>query len=293
MTNALRGSRSDSFLRERIADSPVVTAKQIIKQFLPPVLLQVIRGRRILAPQVTWDGVYAHLRDVPTQNANYDIDRRVQEFSDRTKEALALVAAGQHPSLGWHDRLGLLSAFVSARDNAVRILDFGGGVGLAFVELIATLRGNVKISYDVIELEMMCEAGRRLFLHDERIHFHSSLPTTTSDFDIVYISSVLPYIEDYRGLLAKLALLNARYILLTQLAAGNFQTYAARQLNLVGQVLPYWFLNISDIVDVFATTGYSLAYDGQSGPEYDQSNFPKNQRIGRMHDMLFVRTAER
>jgi len=60
-------------------------------------------------------------------------------------------------------------------------------------------------------------------------------------------------------------------------------------LNLPGQVLAYWFLNVDEISKILAAVGYSLAYDGLVGPMYDQSNYPESHRMGRMRTMLFVR----
>jgi len=107
-------------------------------------------------------------------------------------------------------------------------LDFGGGVGLAYVQVLSSLRGNHAISYHVVELEKMCAAGRRLFADDPRIQFHTFLPALRDKLDIVYASGLLPYIDDYAGLVRQLAGLNASYIMLTHVAAGRFRTYARK-----------------------------------------------------------------
>jgi len=57
---------------------------------------------------------------------------------------------------------------------------------------------------------------------------------------------------------------------------------------LSGQVLPYWFLNMDELIHLIEVGGYSLVYKNQHGPEYDQSNYPEDHRIGRMKTLLFV-----
>jgi putative methyltransferase (TIGR04325 family) len=221
-------------------------------------------------------------------NGTYNNEIRISEFRERTKEALILTRAGKQPEIIWHQPLGLLVASIYSNRRKTVVLDFGGGVGLGFVELLAKLPVNAEIQYHVIDLEGMCVAGKQIFADDQRINFHTSLPTLDEEVNIVYVSSVLPYIEDYSGLLKQLAAYNASYILLTQLAAGAFPTYAAKQLNLSGQVLPYWFLNLGEVVEIVTTSGYSLVYEGQAGPEYNQSNYPESHRIGRMYTLLFA-----
>lgn len=258
---------------------------------MPPILIDLARRRPLFPkPAFTWDGIYPHLKNVPTENGTYDNDARKVEFLHRTGSALRLVRCGKKPDTGWqHQLLAFLVAAISPRCSTITILDVGGGLGIGYVELLARLRLTSNLTYHVVELAGMCAAGKELFADDLAINFHNSLALPNENIDIVYLSGVLPYIEDYCALLKQLAGFSATYLLLTQLAAGGFPTYAARQLNLPNQVLPYWFLNLDEIIEVVSKAGYSLIYEGQGGPEYDQSNYPESYRIGKMRNLLFVR----
>jgi putative methyltransferase (TIGR04325 family) len=265
----------------------------LIKRLLPPFVTDWIRRARSgTHPSFTWEGVYPRLGDVPTENGKYDEAAQVEYFLSQTREKLALVREGKTPDPGRHGPLAWLVASVSANQNPVRLLDFGGGVGQGFVQLLGNLRGGATIEYHVVELEGMCIAGRQFFAGDSRIRFHTTLPPMHNGLDIVYASSVLSYVENYADLLQQLAGYRARYLLLTQLAAGPFPTYATRQLNLPGQVLAYWFLNLEEVKTIITGLGYSLAYEDQSGPEHDQRNFPETHRLGRMRNLLFFRSEE-
>jgi putative methyltransferase (TIGR04325 family) len=262
----------------------------LITRLLPPLIIDLLRrGSPFSRPAITWEGAYSHLRNVPTSNGFYDHEARVSDFVNHTRSLIALMHAGKKPNSSWHEDLGLLVASISANRDRTTVLDYGGGVGQAFVQLLCTVRCRPLIRYHVVDLERMCAAGRQLFANDSRIQFHTTAPALEGEIDIVYASSVLPYVEDYVALLRQLAAFKAPYILLTQLAVGRFPTFAARQLNLSGQVLAYWFLNLDEVIEVVVACGYSLVYDGQAGPEYDQRNYPKMYRIGRMHTLLFVR----
>jgi hypothetical protein len=87
-----------------------------------------------------------------------------------------------------------------------------------------------------------------------------------------------------------LAALRAPWLVLARTAAGDIPTFATRQLNLPGQVIPYWFVNRNEIIDLLRGEGYQLALEGLADREYDQSNFPPAYRIGRMRNLLFARS---
>jgi putative methyltransferase (TIGR04325 family) len=264
-----------------------MNAKWLIKSLTPPLLLDLIR-RRLSSPRPSfiWEGIYPHLWDVPTECGTYD---GVEEMLEEAQHSLQVARAGGKPYICWHNTIALLAATKCAQSGLVRVLDFGGGMGLGFIQLLVTLRCNAAIEWHVVELENMCVAGRQLYSDDSRIQYHTSLPEICEGVDIVYVSGVLAYIEDYAGLLRNLASLNAPYLLLARTAVGRFPTFAARQLNLPGQILPYWFLNLNEVEEILAGTRYSLVHDVWVGPEYDQSNFPETHRFGRMRDLLFVR----
>ena len=269
--------------------APAARTKHVVKRLCPPAVLKLLRGRPF-SRQLVWEGIYKDRRSVPATDDRYDSNARVSEFVESARRARALMRAGKPMDVpcAWHDALCLLAASIASQPY-IRVLDFGGGVGFAFLQLLSSLRAKTAVCYHVIDLENMCIAGRELFADDLRIQFHSTWPALEGNIDIVYASTVLPYIDDYVGLLRQFAAVKARFILLNQLATGNFLTYAAKQLNLPGQVLAYWFLNIQEVIDVLAAAGYSCMYEAQVGHDYDQSNYPELYRLGRMRTMFFVR----
>jgi len=249
-----------------------------------------MRGRRLFAgPELHWEGIYGHYCDVPVRPDNYDDEIQVKRHYEWTRAAMDKVRAGKVPYL-WHRVLAVVAAMASSRTGSVRVLDFGGAVGSGYVHLLGTLPKHVAIDYRVVDLEKMCVAGRQLFGADARITFHTALPDDDRSPDIIYLNSVLQYVEDYRGLLTKLASIQADFILCTRLAAGDILTYATKQINLANKTLAYWFLNRSEVIGVLTGAGYSLVYEDLDDQEFNQNNFPEMYRIGRMRVMLFRRS---
>ena len=262
----------------------------IIRRLTPPVLFDMFRRSD---PPELWSGIYERYADVPIAGPGFDGDVWINQTRAYTQRMLATSQSdGSIPKevTGEHMLLPLVAALVCEQSGGkVGILDFGGGMGVAYVYLLSSLVNCNSIDYHVVEREAVCEEGARLFEHDKRIRFHPRLPAELGQIDILYVSSALQYIEDYPALLKELMNIQAKYFLFVKLSAGDIPTYATAQQNVSGTTLPYWFVNVGEIIELMATGGYSLKYKSALEREYDQSNFPEAYRMGRACNLLFSR----
>src|ERR1700687_3007722 len=121
-------------------------AKRIIRGLLPPFVVDMVRY--VLPPPVSlsrpsfvWEGIYEHLRDVPTVNAaaHYDAEQRIEEMAANARHSLSLMQKGQKTYVEWYEALGVLAATVLNEKGYVRVLDFGGGIGHSFIHLLTTV----------------------------------------------------------------------------------------------------------------------------------------------------------
>ena len=258
----------------------------LLKGLLPPLAISAYRRLFPVRRSWIWEGIYPSLDAVPARNAAYDQDARVAEMVAQAERLLGEVRDGRKP-FHWHETLTTLAGVVGAANGKVRVIDFGGGMGTGFIQLMATLPAGTGIRYDVIDLPGVCAAGRKLFAADPRIGFHEAVKDAPADADIVYANSVLQYIADYAGQLRELAAVGAPWLLLARLASGDFASFATGQMNLPGQVVPHWFLNRGEVVKLLEQAGYRLASESLENHEYDVSNFPPSHRSGRMRHLLF------
>ncbi len=166
--------------------------KQVLKSLLPPVLVDLARGRRSAEDGPTWQGIYSRLGEVPTRDGKFGA-RLVQGMVADTQGALYHIRKGEKAFL-WHEPLALVSSIVAGSRGAVRVLDFGGGVGSGFAQLLTSLPSATVIEYLVVDLEETCAAGRELFRGVRDIQFATAIPEPSPPFDIVYAHSVLQYI---------------------------------------------------------------------------------------------------
>ena len=268
-----------------------MSLRKILRGLTPPALTEFYRRARgdFNSP---WEGAYKHYRDVPVSGGGYESEAVVAAMAEHTRKLRETLAAGSEPCEEDGDNILLpLLAAGSAEGRPVRILDFGGGMGEGYLRLKAAMAGPVE--YHIVELERNCAEGRRLFEGAGDIFFHNALPPGLEKVDIVHINSALQYIEDYAGLLGRLADYRPLYILLVRLSAVEVPTFAAMQKNLEGTRLPYWFFELGEIIRFLGGKGYRLVYKKAAAKKYPQDGLPPWQRLpcGRMSNLLFSRAG--
>jgi putative methyltransferase (TIGR04325 family) len=266
--------------------------KRLIKRIAPPILVDMYRRNfREPIPEPIWEGVYQHFRDVLVSGPGFDGDVWVSESRTYTEALLAASKKGPIPEGGIrnHTLLSLLASVICNSQGRVRILDFGGGMGVTYLQVISNLVKCGSVEYHIIENASICEAGKRLFENDGRIYFHTRLPDNLTEVDIIFTRGAMQYIEDYKWLIDKLTDYNPVYFLYDALPAGNIPTYATAQRNVKGSVIPCWFLNLDEILDAMATRGYVLIFKGVSEQKHDQSNFPEEYRQESRTCLLFAK----
>lgn len=192
------------------------------------------------------DSAEAYLRGVA---ADYDAGRLVPEHY---YVPVALLAA-EHGSTG----------------KPVRILDFGGGLGPTYFTVAAALpKDPGAIAYDVVDSAANCARGRALMTQRAGCTFATAVPT--GRYDIVLASSVLQYIEDWRGTLRMLASREAAHICLTRLSTTRIGTFAALQdvrfasgphAGVSAGRVAHWFFNGDELAALLSAAGYRLMYD--------------------------------
>jgi len=274
-----------------------VTPGTLARQLLPPVALDALR--RLARRKYSWSGVYPSFDAVPAAGRAFSAETYVRLSLD---EARRVISTSNHctvtptEAVNEYAAICMLSA-LACRQNGGRlsVLDFGGGLGLGYVHLLSSLGRHSALVYHIVELEWACRAGSSLFPDDARVQFHASLPEGIDDLDVVLLKSVLYCIQDYAGLLKQLCDYRARYVLISELFAGSFPTFATAQRGFDGTVFPCWFFNVGEIVGLMRQHGYALACRGATEQVHNQGNFPADRRLesGRASQLLFSRLGPR
>lgn len=243
-----------------------------------------------------WSGIYSSFDQVPSVGPGFKGHRFASQTQDVTRALLESTRTREiipRQTSGENSFLPLLVSMAGENAGEVAILDFGGGTGSAFVNVISSSSVCSNIKFHVVETASACRLGEELFADEPRIRFHSALPEGLGPVDIVHIASALQYVDDYRKMLVDLCSFRARYFLLVNLSAAAIPTYATAQQVYDDMVVPYWFLNLDEVIDILASQSYHLLWKGSSQREFDQSNFPPEYRMGHTCNLLFRQDGKR
>lgn len=240
-----------------------------------------------------WDGVYESFDQVPVVGEGFASDAWLTDMERYTQAAVTALdddGAGIPTNVPqYHALLSLLVASLPVTDQPVRVLDFGGGMGIGFANVRRCLAAEMPLEYLIVDNEQSCERGRHLLRNFSSVRFMSELPRDVESVDVIVLSSVLQFVEDYEKLLSALAAFKPSLWLFSFLPAGEIPTFASAQLNVPGSVLPVWFFNLTELVRKIEALGYELIFKSALDRVFDMSNFPVTHQLPRQCNLLFGR----
>ncbi len=263
------------------------------------------------APLSYWAGVYESFEAAGGSDAAFD----KAFWRQRVLQVLSDHQAGVHhlqndELLGWPglNPAPLIAASVYAdrlrreRNMPIRILDFGGGAGIGYVQLRTSLPSHVRLDYRVVERRGICDIGQAHFRGNAEIGFHESLAMATRDacgIDIALAASALHYMNDWQGLLSSFAALDPRWILLLDVPAGDIPASFVTVQMYHGDRIPVWFWRMEHLVRTIEQLGYALTHralrrwTGQAGESPPMDGLPTTHRIAGFCDLSFAAIRER
>jgi putative methyltransferase (TIGR04325 family) len=237
-----------------------------------------------------WDGIYENFAQVPAIGDGFLSDAWLSE-TQRYTQAAAMALRNSRGEIAenvaqYHALFSLLVASLSGV-RAVRVVDIGGAMGIGFASLMRLAPLTGKLEYFVVDNEESCERGQQLFADFPEVRFASELPRDAEKVDVLVLSGVLQFVEDYEELLQKLGGLAPSFWFFTFVPAGDIPTFASAQLNVSGSVLPVWFFNALELVAKIESLGYRLVFKSALDRVFDMSNFPATHQLTRHCNLLF------
>ncbi|MDH5350199.1 MAG: methyltransferase, TIGR04325 family [Betaproteobacteria bacterium] len=239
------------------------------------------------APAI-WRGIHRDFAEIPGRGPGYAAESLIAE----TAEFTSALAAGSVNTLPTHlaceqTLLALHLASRATRPTRLRVLDFGGGMGVGYFSLRSCLDHHIPVDYYVVENRAMCARAAGLFADHGSLRFCEDFPSGVGALDVVYVSSALQYVDDWRAVITKLCSYRAPFVFFVKLSAGTIPTYTTEQVNLTGMVVPYRFLNVHELIGAMRDQGYALVFRGLLDRIYEQNDFPATHRLGRACNLLF------
>jgi putative methyltransferase (TIGR04325 family) len=238
-----------------------------------------------------WDGIYERFDQVPVLGEGFVSEAWLSDMERYTRGAVMALRNGGNgipenvPQ--YHALLASLVASHQSVDRPVRILDFGGGMGIGFANVIRCAPEKSNLEYVVVDNEESCDRGRQLLRDFPSVRFMSELPQDPGTVDVLVLSGVLQFVENYEELITTLARLEPSLWLFTFLPAGEIPTFVSAQRNVPGSILPVWFFNVEELTKKIEALGYRLIFKSALDRVFDMSNFPLTHQLPRQCNLLF------
>ena len=202
-----------------------------------------------------WHGIYDNFSDVKQDTDAFSSDRWLHGLMDKNSQ----VKSQSHV----HGNVYPLSMVVAMLPKKCNVLDIGGGLGIDYLKL-KKMTPNHDITYHIVENDDVVMLGNKEFAKDENIKFHKNIPAALN-FDVIHIGSTMQYIEDTDAFIQTIARLPHKYLVLSDLMAGDIPTFCSMQIY-YESFIPTWFFNLDEIKKKFFNYKYELVleytYDG-------------------------------
>jgi len=152
--------------------------------------------------------------------------------------------------------LSLLLKIAIEEKNKLSVLDFGGSLGSSYFQFKPMIPSEVTLNWNIVEQRHFIEEGRRYFENDELSFFSNISEVVESQkVDLLFLSSVLPYLESPIKFLNDVIDLKIKYL------AIDRTPFFKNHMQLMKQVVPEeiykasypaWFFNKEEIFNLLS-----------------------------------------
>jgi len=273
---------------------------KVIKQDFSQVLIDASMQNMESTEFNIWEGIFSNfeLAEKEKIEGGFSSDRYIKQAKKVAGESLTALLENRRIPLFHKQRYTLLPIIISvllSLKKKIRIIDFGGGLGIGYMNCLECIpNANKIITYNIVEIDEICKEG---VIFSEKnnlpVLYSNSIPKN-QHFDLVFCSSALQYIKDWEILIKQFAKTGASKILLSDVFCGNFSKSFATIQNYYESKIPHWFFSTSDLIFEFEKYGYKLAMHTEATGKragkdnfLPMSNFPKSHRIETTSHLLF------
>ena len=234
--------------------------KMDIKQFIPPVLISLLKDRG----KYGWKGNYRDWQSAIKNSRGYsdlNILNKVKEATLKVKNGLAVYERDSvlfdEIEYSW-PLLGGLMWIATQNDNTLKVLDFGGSLGSSYFQNKKFIDGLHHVEWNIVEQESFVHAGREC-VEDGIIHFFYSIQECINRKgrpDVLILACTLPYIERPYELLRELMSFEIPYIMIDN-TFFNFENRDRITIQHVPPSIylasyPCWFLSYEKVKKTIA-----------------------------------------
>lgn len=180
--------------------------KQILKSFLPPVVVNLVRAFRIKefnSNAIQWKGNYSDWASALAASDGYDSNLILEKVRAATLKVKSGEAVYERDSFIFNEKqyswalLSVLLRIAAQHGGKLNVIDFGGSLGSTYFQNKDFLAAaNIELNWRVVEQAHFVEVGNKDIASDE-LSFFTDLEEAATEFDanILLLSGVLQCVE--------------------------------------------------------------------------------------------------
>lgn len=229
--------------------------KHIIKDFLPPVLIRLLKREK----STKWSGSYTDWQDALIKCSGYSASNILEKVKESVLKVKSGEAAFERDSVlfdkieySW-PLLSSLMWVAALNKGTLNVLDFGGSLGSSYFQNKKFL-APLDVNWYVVEQKSFVECGQK-FIQDDCLKFFSSvdeIKKSGSAIDVVVIACTLPYLENPYNVLEDLINYEIPYLIVDN-TPFNYQdsnrlTIQEVDPNIYSATYPCWLLNYEEVI---------------------------------------------
>ena len=152
-----------------------------------------------------WEGVYNSFFEAGGDLDAFDSDIWIDKQKQRIYEGLEKYNQGTFTTKDYP--LPLVIAMELSQKKTLKVLDFGGGMGLQYLEMISKVpESEERVNYYVVDGKTSFDNRPSELNQFSCLNFSLNLDELPCEFDIIHIGSTLQYIENWENMLQILIL---------------------------------------------------------------------------------------
>lgn len=188
-----------------------------------------------------------------------------------------------------------------SNNRKLNVLDYGGGWGIGYANVLESLNSSLikKIDYTIYDLENVCDVGKNFFskeiVDNKNLYYiHKLKDLSNKKYDIIFLGSSLQYSEDFKETLININKMNAKYILMIDIYAGDIPSFCTLQ-KYYNYKMPHWFINYDEINNIFKkkykliNKSYAHTLRLNNLGLIEMKNFKKKFRIQNSLNLLYMK----
>lgn len=197
-----------------------------------------------------WEGIFKSFEEAGEDFSAFDTDNWLTK--QKAKVLKQLQSLREDPSylpktISKDYPLPLVIAMLLSQKDKISVLDFGGGMGSQYLELLDKIPEiKERVSFYIVESDATIRNKPTELEQFKNLTFFSSLDAVPSSCDIIHIGSTLPYIDKWQDLLKGInSTFHPTYFVFSDLLAGNIPTFITQQIY-YDKRIPHRFYNFNE-----------------------------------------------